>query len=90
MNGKEIADAVNEIIKNLDHHSEALKNQAVNWASVYCNLVQECTELYPDEGEKSIEVYIDECAPEAWKFKEAVYNAFKEKYGFDIDIISEW
>ena len=92
MTGKEIADAVNEIIKSLDPLDKIFEYQAINWSSVRVYEVSRKIELWPDfsDNNEEIEVCVSEVSPESYKFAKVVQDKFKEKYGFDIGIKLEW
>ena len=92
MTGKEIADAVNEIIKSLDPHDKLFENQAVNWSSVRVYEVSKKIEMWPDfsDNNEEIEVCVSEVAPESYKFAKVIADKFHEKYNIDIIVRMEW
>ena len=89
MNGQEIADAVNHIIKYT--RKEQFNNlEAINWGDLSVNEVNRIEPMYPDSSTGYIEVIINEADPSSWRFCEYIQNKFKQKYGTLISIKTEW
>ena len=77
MTDKEIKNAVDDIINNLD--KKDFEHEAINW-----------TDLKVNEVSREITVCIDEAAPECRSFRNAIEEIFYQKYGIAITVITEW
>lgn len=88
MNGEEIANAVNKIIKSLN--KKDFKDEAINWGDLSVHEVVRRIELWPNEDFEVIEVVIEEADSSSYRFCAEIIKRFKEKYGFEIYVFTEW
>lgn len=77
MTNEEIKNAVDEIIDNLD--KKDYEDEAINWADLKVN-----------EVEQKTLVTIDEASPDAYSLAQKIEEIFFNKYGIDIEVITEW
>ncbi len=88
MTGQEICDAVNQLIAECGVNRF---QEAINWGDLKCIEVKEATTLWPEpDGEKRIQIFIDEAAPECWQFQTWISEQMFEHYGFKPEVFTEW
>jgi hypothetical protein len=84
--GQEIADGVNKIIEEL---RENKPNGSINWGDIRCVSVKTVNYIFPDE-EEEIEVEVGEASPENYICQLLIYDKFKERFGIDLYVRTEW
>lgn len=87
MTGKEIYKAVDEIINSFKQ--EDFSNCAINWADIGAKEVKKVEVLYP-YPETNIEVLVEEASPDNYEFCKTIQDKFAQKYGFAIQVNTEW
>jgi len=86
MTGKDIAYAVNEILKDIDK----TKYKVVNWSDLRVIQVNETREIYPETEDRIYEVIISEASPENYDFQYELMTEFYNKYQKKIIVNTEW
>jgi hypothetical protein len=87
--GKEIADAVDAIIDTLDPKDFPTR-EAINWGDLGVVLVSKVEIIYPEEEPSGFEVLIEEADPSSIRFCAEIADIFLYRYGFRIDVRTEW
>ncbi|MCK9282616.1 MAG: hypothetical protein M0P71_18520 [Melioribacteraceae bacterium] len=77
MTQEQIRSEVNNIIESLK--KDDFDNEAINWADLKVN-----------EVKTEINVIIDEADPDSYNFRSTIENLFLQKFGIEINVITEW
>jgi hypothetical protein len=87
MTGKQIQDAVNEIIDGLKR--DDFPNTCVNWGDLHCRAVSKITDMI--DGGEIIQVLIEEADPIVNnRFERHIAAEFERKTGTEITVRCEW
>jgi hypothetical protein len=87
MTGKEIAEAINRIIKEIDRDKTTF-NEAINWGDLSVVSVDEIRQICPIETGYT-RVVIEEASPDCVMFCAYIADEFRKKYGIALYVETE-